>query len=72
MSAAAQPREEFEVWINYTFFVKRPGDKRPWYKHATGERATVFSANQDKAMFQGEKELAKAMARRFHLVEAKP
>jgi len=66
MSAPA--KEEFEVWINYTVFVKRPGDKRPWYKHATGERCSVQSANQDKAMYQGEKVLARSMAERFHLL----
>lgn len=68
MSAAA-PKEDFEVRINYTVFVRRPGDKRPWYKHVTGEPATVQSANQDKAMYLGEKELAKRMAQRFHLVK---
>ena len=70
MTAATKaPKEEFEVWINYTVFVKRPGDKRPWYKHCTGDRATVQSANQDKAMYLGERELARRMARRYHLVK---
>lgn len=73
MSAAAKPpKEDFEVWINYTVFVKRPGDKRPWYKHATGERTTVQSANQDKAMYLGERELAKRMAQKYHLVKVQP
>lgn len=71
MSAAAKPvKEEFETWIRYTVFVRRPGDKNPWYKHAGGDRITVLSTNQDKAMHQAERELAKAMARRFHLIDA--
>ena len=65
---ASQPREEFEVWINHTVFVRKAGDKRPWSKHIIGEHHTVHTANQDKAMHMGERELAKSMAKRFHLM----
>ena len=70
MTAAAQPREEFEVWINHTVFVRKTGDKRPWSKHIIGEHHTVQTANQDKAMYLGEREMARRMAQRFHLVKA--
>lgn len=72
MSAAAQPKEPFEVWIHYTVFVRKPGEQRPWLKRVAGPKATVQAKDQDRAMHAGEKELARAMAERFHLVGGTP
>lgn len=54
-----------QVWVTFTVFVKKEGEKHPWYKHGRGETLTVNGCSHDQAMYLGERELAKNMAQRF-------
>lgn len=77
MSAAKQPRAPrskaahapHEVWVTFTVFVKKQGDKHPWYKHGRGDKVTVSGTTHDQALYLGEREIAKLMATRFNLVK---
>lgn len=70
MSAAAKPKREkvrHQVWVTFTVFVKREGEKHPWYKHGRGPSLSVEGCDHDQALFLGEREIAKLMAERFAL-----
>lgn len=72
---AVKPRREkkpHQVWMTFTVFVKKEGEKHPWYKHGRGPTLTVQGDNHDAAFAAGEREIARIMAERFKLVEVKP
>lgn len=75
MSAATKPKREkvkHQVWVTFTVFVKKDGDKHPWYKHGRGPSINVQGINHDQALYLGEREVAKLMAERFDLAGSKP
>lgn len=69
MSAARPKREKkpHTVWMTFTVFVKKEGDKHPWYKHGRGPTLTVSGDSHDQAFATGEREIARLMAERFNL-----
>lgn len=71
MSKTKQPRKPFRVWCAITVFVQGEDDRNPWTKRSRGQAVTVQGVDFDHAMHIGERELARQMAERFHLVEGK-
>jgi hypothetical protein len=64
-------RKPFKVWCAVTVFVQGEGERNPWTKRSRGQAVTVQGIDFDQAMRVGERELARQMAERFHLVPAK-
>jgi hypothetical protein len=62
-----KPKEPHEVWVTFTVFVRKQGDKHPWYKHGRGETIKVNGCSHDQALYLGERELARLMAERFKI-----
>lgn len=62
-----RPKVPYEVWVTFTVFVKKQGEKHPWYKHGRGDSLTVEGINHDQALYLGERGIAKLMAERFKI-----
>ena len=68
--ASAKPQRDKTphlVWVTFTVFVQKQGEKHPWYKHGRGPKLTVQGESHDQAFFLGERELAVIMAEKFKL-----
>lgn len=57
-----RPKVKHQVWVTFTVFVKREGEKHPWYRHGRGPALSVDGATHDQAFRLGERELARIMA----------
>lgn len=57
-----RPKVHHQVWVTFTVFVKREGEKHPWYRHGRGPTLSVQGASHDQAFELGERELARLMA----------
>lgn len=64
-------KKPFRVWCAVTVFVQGEGERTPWTKRSRGQALTVQGVDFDHAMQIGERQLARQMAERFHLVPAK-
>ena len=66
---ARQPRDKVkhQVWVTFTVFVKKEGEKHPWYRHGRGQTLSVAGVSHDQAFYLGERELAIIMADKFKL-----
>ncbi len=60
-------KEPHEVWVTFTVFVRKKGEKHPWYKHGRGETIQVNGCSHDQALYLGERQLAQIMAKRFKI-----
>jgi hypothetical protein len=56
---------KFHIHVAYSVFVKRVGEKNPWYKHGRTDTLQVEGATHDEAFYIGERELAKVFEERF-------
>ena len=61
-----RPKVAHQVWVTFTVFVKREGEKHPWYRHGRGQTLTVQGITHDQAFYIGERELARVMNDRFN------
>lgn len=59
---ARRPKVKHQVWVTFTVFVKREGEKHPWYRHGRGPALQIEGRNHDQAFRLGERELARLMA----------
>lgn len=64
-------RKPYRVWCAITVFVQGEDEHAPWTKRSRGKAVTVQGTDFDHAMHIGERELARQMAERFHLVPSK-
>lgn len=65
MTAATKPKRpkvRHQVWVTFTVFVKRDGDKHPWYRHGRGPNLDVEGVGHYQAFQLGERELARLLA----------
>lgn len=67
MNGPSQPHKRrqkvrHEVWVTFTVFVRREGEKHPWYRHGRGPAVQVDGRTHDQAFRLGERELARLMA----------
>lgn len=69
MSKTKQERKPFRVWCAVTVFVQAEGERTPWTKRSRGESVSVQASDHDHAMHVGERDMARQLAERFHLVK---
>ena len=80
MTAATKPKAprqardkvKHQVWVTFTVFVKKEGEKHPWYRHGRGPQLAVQGVSHDQAFYLGERELAIIMADKFNLAGVRP